>query len=176
MTTHFLRPMIAAKLLEKEAIDLSDTELHRCLDGVVAPTVVLAEAMQMRLDGVTMDELPIIADPAPLPIVVDRMVHAEQEEDLPGIPQGMSEEQLREIERGFVAYLGADTDFACQRELVAEVRRLRQREADLETSSNLWEGLYKEVTNHIRKEAYMDGWHDCEEHQQGEYARGVRVP
>lgn len=115
--------------------------------------------------------------------------------------QDMSEEQLRKIER---------VASGREAELITEIRRHRQREAelvvdnqkwitlyegtlapelnsksqkisDLETALNLQEGLYQEA-DQVRREAYIEGWQDCEEHQKdriddiGGYARGVRVP
>lgn len=75
-----LRTLIAAKLLEKGARNLSDAELDRCLGGCVAPTALLREAKLMREDGVVSTDLVELADPQAVPLIeiIDRMGHAEQ--------------------------------------------------------------------------------------------------
>lgn len=95
------------------------------------------------------------------------------------ISRDMSEERLKQIETSLLQF---PPDVQLQAvELTTEIRRLRQREADLESAANLWEELYKQDTENVRQEAYMEGWQDCEEHQKsridddGEYARGVRI-
>lgn len=96
--------------------------------------------------------------------------------------QGMSEERLAKM--ATMSWGHYDHSIA---ELIAEVRRLRQREAYLQSAANLWEGLYKELKSEIDHplgyEHPLPSWLSQEwlnqnppEDDNGEYARGVRVP
>lgn len=89
----------------------------------------------------------------------------------PTTQHGMTEQRLKTIEFSAIGD---------EQELITEVRRLQQREADLETALNLQEGLYRELqaeSVHPLDPDYPLPSFLIQEPKDdhGEYARGVRV-